>query len=116
MAFGWARLLLLGFGVLRAQESRRIFYVIPAAVSSYFDFKFFTFLAEIAGRNCCPEEEKLLVLRSANVAMAAALVITPLLGLGLGRALFMAYALAALILVPYTLYVLFSFAKSLEKE
>lgn len=99
------------------KEAAAFFYVIPAAVSIYFDFKFFTFLAEIAGRNCCPEEEKLLVLRSANVAMAAAaLVITPLLGLGLGRALFMAYALAALILVPYTLYVLFSFAKSLEKE
>lgn len=100
-----------------SRKPQHFFYVIPAAVSIYFDFKFFTFLAEIAGRNCCPEEEKLLVLRSANVAMAvAALVITPLVGLGLGRALFMAYALAALILVPYTLYVLFSFAKSLEKE
>ncbi|MGN0628232.1 MAG: hypothetical protein ACI4IW_01205 [Oscillospiraceae bacterium] len=99
------------------KEAAAFFYVIPAAVSVCFDFKFFTFLAEIAGRNCCPEEEKLLVLRNASVAMeVAALVITLLLGLGLGRALFMAYALAALILVPCTLYVLFSLAKSLEKE
>ena len=47
--------ILESFGLM---EAAAFFYVIPAAVSIYFDFKFFTFLAEIAGRNCCPEEEK----------------------------------------------------------